>query len=272
MGTQRTPAPLNSEKPWRPSCKTCSGDTPWQRSTLITISIKTKLVLVLNTNKLKSFYNMKIDNYALEGKYFNLDLDQTELADKASVYNESLDIIEAIIKGRMPEAEVKKSAAKTVTEVELVPEKLRCTDERAELTLGDNADNAQKDSLQLLYGSKVRGKMVFQDGMLIFIPTKKGQGSGSEQVLPKIETAGWKISKTRKETKFSLSFENDISHEELLQNFADRVEELSASLSAINYAYMHARDKADAISRFDGLLMSKRQEMLSIMNLKEYNA
>ena len=114
--------------------------------------------------------------------------------------------------------------------------------------------------------------MVFQDGMLIFIPTKKGQGSGSEQVLPKIETAGWKISKTRKETKFSLSFANDISHEELQQSFADRVEELSASLSAINYAYMHARDKADAISRFDELLMSKRQEMLSIMNLKEYNA
>lgn len=51
MGTQRTPAPLNSEKPWRPSCKTCSGDTQRQGSILTTISIKTKLVLVLNTNK-----------------------------------------------------------------------------------------------------------------------------------------------------------------------------------------------------------------------------
>lgn len=219
---------------------------------------------------------MNIYNYGLEGKYFNLDLQNVSEEvgiNRAVVYNEGLNLIESMVKEYMPDTMGVKEPTtdSAATEmVELVPRALKCaTDGSAEITLGQATYSSQKGRLQQLYAKKPQGRMLFEDGKLLFRPTQKGKGSGSSQVLPRIDALGWKISKTKKETKFSISFPNDISYEEMKQGFADRVEELNLSLEPINHAYMHASDKADAINRLDELLMQKRSELQKIMKLRE---
>ena len=50
MAGLQTPAPKSNATVWRPSCKTCSGDTPWQRSTPTINWTTERLVLVSNFN------------------------------------------------------------------------------------------------------------------------------------------------------------------------------------------------------------------------------
>ena len=219
------------------------------------------------------------DNYAHEGKYFNLDLQNVSevVANNSAVvyYNGALNFIEGMVNGRMHEAAQQQNLtadSDTETELQIVPKKLRCeADASAEITFG-NANSKQKKRMQQLYAMKPRGKMVFEGGKLLFRPTQKGKGSGSELIMPRIDALGWKISKTKRETKFSVSFPNNISLEEMKKSLADRVQDLNLSLDVINHAYMHASDKADAISRLDTMLIHKREEVLRIINFIENNA
>lgn len=204
---------------------------------------------------------MKIhDNYGLEAKYFNLDLDEVVLytAPQTVVNN--------------PTTDATLQEAPAVLPVE----QLRCTsDGVAEISVL-TATNEQKDSLQSIYGGgKVRGKMEFKakDGTLVFSPTKKGSGSGNAQlVLPKMEVAQWKISKTSQGTKFSISFPNDISLSDLTSAFNSNVKELKQWLALINEAYMHPKTKHDAIRCLDRLQKERKSELQGFMNLNEYYA
>ena len=153
--------------------------------------------------------NSNFDYYSLEGEHFNLNDNIETFREEPEVYNNT-------------------------HELHLLPQELHCSkDGSAELAFV--ADSVEAHILDMVYGSKIRGGLQFHDGLLQFTPAKKR----TSHVAPKLKLADFQITSFPRETRFSISFENEADLDEIRHRLRDAVEHLEQSLPNI-VAWMNA--------------------------------